>query len=160
MKTKIIFILGTLISTLFIGCSKDDELSASEQLAADITKIEAYIAENNIQGVQTTASGLHYAITTLGSGDEARVGSSVSVHYTGKFLSGASFDSSVGRNPFVFKLGEGRVISGWDEGLQKFNAGSKGVILLPSHLGYGTSGQGIIGPNEVLIFDIELIEII
>ena len=81
------------------------------------------------------------------------------VHYTGMLLDGTTFDSSVERGvPFDFNLGQGQVIKGWDEGIGYFNKGAKGTIYIPSSLGYGPSGAGgVIPPNAVLIFDIELI---
>lgn len=158
IKLSIIVFMSSIM--FLMGC-KDDELSSSEQLAVDIKKIEAYIAKNDIQGVQETASGLHYVITSPGSGNNAIVGSTVVVHYTGKLLNERQFDSSIDRKtPFSFTVGEGQVISGWDEGLQLFNEGAKGVVFIPSSLGYGNTGASIIGANEVLIFDIELLDFV
>lgn len=161
MKTlKNIVSIALLIGiTCFTGC-KDKELSPAEQFAEDIRNIEEYIADNNIQNVETTANGLHYAITTQGSGSNAPVGSEVTVHYTGTLLDGTKFDSSFDRNqPIKFSLGVGQVIVGWDEGLQNFNVGSKGILMIPSILAYGTRGVGSIGPNEVLIFTVEMVAI-
>ena len=159
---NVIAIIFLLASVSLISCGDDEstvQLSVEAQLEVDIDKIESYIAANSIQNVKNTSTGLHYVITKAGSGSNAVVGSNVSVHYTGKFLNGGSFDSSVGANPIAFKLGTGRVIPGWDEGLQAFNTGSEGTLFIPSNLAYGTRGAGSIGPNEVLIFDIEMVSI-
>lgn len=159
---KIILIFTWMFSVVLISCGDKEsitQLSTAEQLEIDIDKIEAYIVENSIQNVQTTTSGLHYVISTTGNGQNATAGSNISVHYTGKFLSGGVFDSSIGKNPIEFPVGTGRVISGWDEGLQLFNSGAKGLLLIPSILAYGPSGRSPIGPNEVLIFEVEMIAI-
>jgi FKBP-type peptidyl-prolyl cis-trans isomerase len=110
--------------------------------------------------MQQTATGLGYSITQEGSGAKPKKGQTVIVHYTGKFLSGEVFDSSVGRGkPFSFKLGAGQVISGWDEGLALLNIGSKATLLVPPQLGYGAYGAGgVIPPNATLLFEVELID--
>lgn len=110
----------------------------------------------------TTESGLHYVITQEGSGERAKKGDKVVVHYTGKLTNDTVFDSSVNRGqPFSFKLGVGQVIKGWDEGVALLNVGDKATFTIPSDLAYGEKGAGgMIGPNETLIFDVELLEII
>ena len=99
-------------------------------------------------------------ITKIGNGDNAASGDNVTVHYTGMLLNGEVFDSSVERDqPFSFQLGQGMVIRGWDEGITYFNKGAKGKIYIPSSLGYGPSGAGgVIPPNAVLIFEIEVLD--
>jgi FKBP-type peptidyl-prolyl cis-trans isomerase len=159
---KFISIFTLLFFVALMSCGDKEsstQLSSAAQLKIDIDKIEAYIVENGIQNVQTTTSGLHYVISTPGSGQNASSGSNISVHYTGKFLSGGVFDSSIGKDPFEFPVGTGRVIFGWDEGLQLFNTGAKGLLLIPSILAYGPSGRGSIGPNTVLIFEVEMVSI-
>lgn len=124
--------------------------------------IDAYAKKSGLQ-FNKTESGLRYAITQEGSGQKPMVGDSVSVHYTGKLATNDMvFDSSVPRGqPFVFPVGQKMVISGWDEGLQLMNEGSKATFVIPSSLGYGEMGTpgGPIPPNAVLVFDIELIKI-
>ena len=116
--------------------------------------------------MQTTQSGLKYIDHTVGKGDEATKGASVQVHYTGWLYEngkrGAKFDSSVDRgNPFTFTLGAGRVIKGWDEGVQGMKVGGKRELIIPSNLGYGASGTpgGPIPPNATLDFEIELLKV-
>ena len=107
----------------------------------------------------TTPSGLKYVDQAVGTGDVAVVGKNVSVHYTGWLENGKKFDSSVDRGqPFSFPLGAGRVIKGWDEGVQGMKVGGKRKLTIPSDLGYGSRGAGgVIPPNATLIFDVELL---
>ena len=111
----------------------------------------------------TTASGLQYEDTAVGEGAEARAGQDVTVHYTGWLYNdgtqGAKFDSSKDRNdPFVFSLGAGMVIRGWDEGVAGMKIGGKRTLIIPAGLGYGARGAGgVIPPNATLKFDVELL---
>jgi len=117
------------------------------------------MAENNQQ--ITTPSGLKYVDQVVGTGDAAVAGKTVSVHYTGWLENGNKFDSSVDRGQlFSFPLGAGRVIKGWDEGVQGMKVGGKRKLTIPSDLGYGSRGAGgVIPPNATLIFDVELLGI-
>lgn len=111
----------------------------------------------------TTASGLQYEDTVEGTGAEAKAGQRVSVHYTGWLykdgVTGKKFDSSKDRGqPFAFPLGGGRVIRGWDEGVQGMKVGGTRRLVIPSDLGYGASGAGgVIPPNATLLFEVELL---
>ena len=111
----------------------------------------------------TTATGLQFEDTIVGGGDEARKGQNVTVHYTGWLytngVQGAKFDSSKDRNdPFVFSLGAGMVIRGWDEGVQGMKIGGARTLIIPAELGYGARGAGgVIPPNATLKFDVELL---
>ena len=113
--------------------------------------------------MNTTASGLQYTDTQIGSGDEAKAGQSVTVHYTGWLyndgVQGKKFDSSKDRgDPFVFSLGAGMVIKGWDEGVAGMKIGGARTLIIPSALGYGARGAGgAIPPNATLKFDVELL---
>ncbi len=107
----------------------------------------------------TTSSGLKYMDQVVGTGEVAVAGKTTSVHYTGWLENGKKFDSSVDRGqPFSFPLGAGRVIKGWDEGVQGMKVGGKRKLTVPSDLGYGSRGAGgVIPPNATLIFDVELL---
>ena len=113
--------------------------------------------------MQTTASGLQYEDAIPGTGDEAKAGRHVTVHYTGWLynngVKGAKFDSSKDRNdPFRFGLGAGQVIRGWDEGVQGMKVGGTRVLVIPPELGYGARGAGgVIPPNATLMFEVELL---
>ena len=113
--------------------------------------------------ITTTATGLQYEDTVVGDGAEALKGQSVTVHYTGWLynngVQGAKFDSSKDRNdPFVFALGAGMVIRGWDEGVQGMKIGGARTLIIPAELGYGARGAGgVIPPNATLKFDVELL---
>ena len=104
---------------------------------------------------------LKITIEQVGSGDSAEIGMSVSVHYTGRLEDGTEFDSSIPRGqPFIFTLGSGQVIKGWDLGVEGMKIGEKRSLVIPPHLGYGMRGAGAtIPPNATLIFDIELLEV-
>jgi len=96
---------------------------------------------------------------TVGSGDEAKSGMNVTVHYTGWLLEGEKFDSSKDRGiPFEFPLGGGRVIKGWDQGVVGMRVGGVRKLTIPASLGYGARGAGgVIPPNATLVFEVELL---
>jgi len=108
---------------------------------------------------QMTDSGLKYEDTTVGDGDVASKGQTVSVHYTGWLENGTKFDSSKDRSdPFEFKLGAGQVIRGWDEGVAGMKVGGVRRLTIPPQLGYGDRGAGgVIPPKATLIFEVELL---
>jgi FKBP-type peptidyl-prolyl cis-trans isomerase FkpA len=109
----------------------------------------------------TTDSGLIIEDITVGSGDEAKAGQFVSVHYTGWLTDGSKFDSSKDRNdPFEFPLAARHVIAGWDEVVQGMKVGGVRKLTIPPELGYGARGAGgVIPPNATLVFEVELLAI-
>ncbi len=149
----VIFIL--LLIGYFMFTKPDPELAGN-----NIQTGEAFLAENaQKEGVITTASGLQYIILTAGEGEKPTASSNVTVHYQGTTLDGKEFDSSYSRNaPATFPLN--RVIAGWTEGVQLMPIGAKYRFFIHPDLGYGAKGAGAaIGPNETLIFEVELLSI-
>jgi peptidylprolyl isomerase len=135
---------------------KDIEKEAQLKAAKQKEEIEQMA-----KGGTSTASGLKYFIIEKGDGDKPKKGDMVSVHYSGYLSNGTKFDSSVDRGqPFEFQLGAGRVIKGWDEGVALLNIGDKAKFIIPPELAYGSRGAGgVIPPNAILIFEVELLEI-
>lgn len=133
----------------------------SKDAATNMAKAEKFLAENKTKpGVMTTPSGLQYKVVTEGTGKKPTATNTVKVHYTGTLIDGKKFDSSVDRGqPAEFGLNG--VIPGWTEGLQLMPVGSKYIFYLPPALAYGENGAGgSIGPNEALIFEVELLDIV
>lgn len=121
---------------------------------------EAFLAANkDKEGVVTLESGLQYKVIKAGKGVQPGPTDSVKVHYTGSLINGEVFDSSVERGqPVTFPVNG--VISGWTEALQLMPSGSKWQLFIPSNLAYGANGNRSIGPNETLLFDVELLDVI
>ncbi|WP_420317543.1 FKBP-type peptidyl-prolyl cis-trans isomerase [Ekhidna sp.] len=154
--------------------AKKAEEAAEKQIVIDNELLDNYLSENNIDA-QATESGLRYVIKEEGNGPKPEVGQNVRVNYAGYILSGEYFDTSLetvakeqgiyqeGRpyQPFTFPIGQGRVIKGWDEGIGLLNVGTKATLYIPSTLGYGSRSAGaVIKPNSILVFDVELLEIV
>lgn len=128
------------------------------QAQIDENALINYAVDNNLD-VSRTASGLYYLLEEKGDGPLLTWGQPCQAHYNGYFLDGKIFDSSYNRNkPIVFSIGQ--MNKGWNEGLQLMNVGTKGKLLLPSHLGYGEKGfPGYVPPNTPIIFDLEILPI-
>lgn len=155
---KVLFLVAVVAIGGF-SCSnkKTKYLPYDEQLAIDSKSIADYLGANGINARFTT-EGLWYKITKKGDGDFPVTGSNVIVNYTCKLLDGTVIDSNTSSS-FSFTLGKGSVIKGLDMGLQLIRIGGKASLFVPSGLAYGTNGQGkSIEPNEILIFDIELVD--
>ncbi len=136
-------------------------LGASLMLGLACTNSDANPQDKKEEKVITTKSGLKYVELKEGTGDEAKAGQKVEVHYTGWLKDGTKFDSSKDRNkPFEFPLGAGRVIKGWDEGVAGMKVGGKRKLIIPPELGYGKRGAGnVIPPDAELTFEVELLGI-
>ena len=126
----------------------------------ELRKLQLYIQKKTIS-VAPSMSGLYTIPVKRGKGKPATSGTSVTVHYTGAFLDGTVFDSSVARNEtFTFEIGMQKVIAAWEEGVSQMHEGEKAQFIVPSHLAYGEKGyEGIIPPFSTLIFEIELISV-
>ena len=125
-----------------------------------LEKGQQFLQENaKKEGVKTTPSGLQYVVLTEGKGKSPKATDTVLVHYKGTLLNGTEFDSSYKRNePISFPLNQ--VIPGWTEGVQLMKEGGKYRFFIPSNLAYGARGAGgLIGPDETLVFDVELLKV-
>lgn len=123
-------------------------------------KGEQFLKENATkEGVKTLPSGLQYKVVKEGEGKSPKATDTVKVHYRGTLIDGKEFDSSYKRGePIEFRLNQ--VIKGWTEGLQQMKEGSKYLLYIPSNLAYGSRGAGAdIGPDETLIFEVELLQV-
>jgi len=140
-----------------------EDASPLPPLAPGNTVADTYAAELGIDLAAMTRSetGLFTLDLAEGSGDPARAGVGVRVHYTGWLPDGTTFDSSRDGEPLSFALGAGRVIPGWDEGVAGMRVGGKRRLVIPPALAYGEQGYpGAIPPNATLVFEVELLEII
>jgi len=124
----------------------------------EIQAIEQYLQERNLN-VSPLDNGLYYIDTKKGNGEFPKEGQTCVMNYTGMFLDGTIFDSSIEREPFEFKLGRGEVIKGWDLGVAMMQKGGKAILVLPSHIAYGERGAGTIPANTPLVFEVELLNI-
>ena len=154
MKKSVCFTMSAILMLAVLGCqaestSQSNSTKGTPAMTANITELQKID-------------------TQVGTGREAEPGFNVTVHYTGwlydanaKDHKGKKFDSSLDRKePFNFFLGGGQVIQGWDEGFAGMKVGGKRTLIIPSEMGYGVRGAGgVIPPNAVLVFDVELLDV-
>ncbi len=170
MKFSRIAALSTIPALFLFGCSQpaqDNSETAADTEAFEAPTESTYsdpelarIAREYPNAIRT-ASDLHYIITKEGTGDSTpNAGDMVFAHYTGTLLNGKKFDSSRDRGrPLPFQVGIGDVIRGWDEAFLTMKKGEQRTLIIPSKLGYGSSGAGgVIPPNATLLFDVELVD--
>ena len=146
--------LLAFVIILFLSCDNNDPEKVDYKVQNE-QDILAYINENNLNA-QKSESGLYYVINEEGSGERPTENSDVTVAYKGKFLNGNVFDQSTA-NGISFNLQ--RVIRGWTEGITYFKEGGSGLLLVPSHLGYGSNTTRGIPGGSVLIFNVHLISV-
>ena len=141
----------------------DDPNPTLFAMAPDQSSADASALGGPLESADTrvTSSGLTITDLTLGEGAEATAGQTVVVHYRGTLENGKQFDASYDRvTPFSFPLGAGRVIKGWDEGVQGMKVGGKRKLVIPPDLAYGSRGAGgVIPPDATLIFEVELLDV-
>ena len=149
--------LLALVSLLFVSCLSDSnlEMPSVDYTVQNEKEIVDYIAKNNLNA-QKSDTGLYYVITEPGTGKQPTANSDVRVAYKGYFTSGKIFDQS---KPEGIDFGLYEVIKGWTEGIQYFKEAGSGVLLVPSHLGYGSNGRPGIPGGAVLVFDVKLITV-
>lgn len=146
------YFLTLFILVMIISCSDDDTIDYTKANDEEIIK---YIDDHNLDA-QKSNTGLYYVIEELGEGAQPNANSTVTVKYKGYFTNGEVFDQS-DSNGITFNLQQ--VIAGWTEGITYFKKGGKGILLIPSRLGYGDNDRGSIPGGSVLIFDIELLDV-
>ena len=148
------FLSTLFILTLFIYCTKDKETNI-DYVAKNEQEIKDYIAKNNLTA-QRSDTGLYYIITEPGTGTQPTASSNVTVAYKGYFTNGTVFDQSSAAG---VSFGLNQVIKGWTEGIPYFKTGGNGMLLIPSHLGYGSYDYRSIPGGSVLIFDVKLVSV-
>lgn len=147
------------IRTIFLKYQALEQETRAKQAAANKQTGKEFLDRNRTkEGVVELENGLQYKILRPGNGPNPEPGSEVTVHYRGTLLDGNEFDSSYKRNEPA-KLSLNRVIQGWQQALPLMKTGALWEIYIPSELAYGAAGAGTIGPDETLIFEIELIEV-
>ncbi|MBL7920131.1 MAG: FKBP-type peptidyl-prolyl cis-trans isomerase [Bacteroidia bacterium] len=144
-----------LLSLIVLGFSTCRKGKVKSQAELDEKIITNYISDNNLNAT-ATGSGLYYVVWTEGTGAQPNSNSNVTVNYKGSLKDGTVFDQSTSAG-VTFNLNS--VIKGWQEGIPLFKKGGRGVLLIPSALGYGSNASGKIPANSVLIFDIDLINV-
>jgi FKBP-type peptidyl-prolyl cis-trans isomerase len=156
MRKITLLLLLLLCATLVVAQSSTTSTSSTKSTTKKPTAKKSTTAT-----AKTTPSGVKYWDLKVGTGDTAVAGKLVTVHYLGTLTSGKKFDSSYDRNePFQFRLGQGDVIKGWDEGVAGMKVGGKRKLRIPPAAGYGARGAGgVIPPNATLLFTVELLKV-
>lgn len=148
-------LIGGVTLLAMVGCGGGDADSAGN--ADPMPPAPETAPEVDLPAMTQSASGLYLLDLDVGEGEEAVPQQTVTVHYTGWFLDGEKFDSSVDRGEtYSFRLGAGGVIAGWDEGVAGMRIGGKRRLVIPPELAYGAAGRSGIPPNSTLVFDVEL----
>lgn len=155
---KLIFNIGLV--EILSSTRYDDVLTDQyhKDEATEMQLLSDYLKRTNITG-SALPSGLYYIEQHAGKGKQAVKGRKVKVHYTGTYIDGSVFDTSLDKSPIQFTLGNGEVIDGWEEGLLLMKEGGKARFIIPSKLAYGDKGKNEILPYTTLIFDVELISV-
>jgi len=152
-----LFFLAAIIMFSINSCSDDEDLHADELLL-----LKSYM-ETNFSDSQPDANNLYFIKQKTGIGELVVQGATIKVHYKGSYISSATtlvqFDSTFGKEPFEFTVGNGDVIEGWELGIVKMRKGSTAIIVMPSDLAYGGVKNGLIPEYSSLLFEIEVVEV-
>lgn len=151
IKSRAIAMAGLVFAMVAVGGCGDD---ITGPVAIEDAEFAASLGIN-LAAMTKTASGLYYEDIEVGTGELAVAGSNARVAYTGWLADGTEFDSG----EFSFQVGAGRVVPGFDEGVQGMRVGGERRIIIPPALGYGSQGSGAVPPNAIMVFRIELLEI-
>lgn len=151
-KVLLLLVMGAMVA---MSCNDDDpQVDREAQREIDDELIREYIGQNMLDA-QSTSSGLYYIIEEPGGDEKPTLQNEIAIIYTGRLLNGSEFDSSNGQ---VVQFPLANLIEGWQEGIPLFGKGGRGVLIVPSHLGYGSRPVGPIPANSVLEFDIQLVD--
>jgi FKBP-type peptidyl-prolyl cis-trans isomerase len=159
---RVVFLLGLVF---LAGCGGGDTREADQpetavEAAPGVEAAPEMAPAVDLSAMTQTSSGLYILDLEVGEGEEAAVGQLATVHYTGWFIDGEKFDSSLDREePYAFPLGAGQVIAGWDEGVVGMRVGGNRRLVIPPELAYGPQGRPGIPPNSTLVFDVELLRV-
>jgi len=159
----VFFFLGNPLKVVSRADTNGENAKASDAVGEinvpDVSQPSVAAGQQNAEKPSVTQApkGLVIEDTLVGKGEEAQTGELVTVNYTGKLTDGKVFDSSVGRDPFQFVLGQGRVIQGWEKGILGMKVGGKRRLTIPPDLAYGNQQIGPIPANSTLIFEVELL---
>lgn len=158
----VIFFFLLFVGFMVIAFSFNSEEKAQPTPTPD-SEIKLNLGGDNKnlqEGLQDVVSDLQVEDLVVGEGKEAQIGNKVTVNYRGTLLDGVEFDSSYKREePFSFILGQGQVIQGWERGILGMKEGGKRKLVIPPSLGYGQQQVGLIPPNSVLVFEVELLQV-
>ena len=147
------------IQAIFARFQKQEQENRAKQAAENSQAGKEFLEQNRArEGVVELENGLQYKILRPGTGANPAPDSEVTVHYRGSLINGEEFDSSYKRNQPA-KLSLNRVIKGWQQALPMMKTGALWQLYIPANLAYGSAGQGVIGPDEALVFEVELIEV-
>lgn len=151
--------IGIIVGVLAVVLVAAFLASKSSQTGGDASGTATTTSESGaISNTAASAAKVEMEDTTVGTGEEAVSGKTITVHYTGTLKDGTKFDSSVDRKePFTFVLGAGQVIKGWEQGFAGMKVGGKRKLTIPSELAYGNNAVGAIPANSTLIFEVELL---
>ena len=154
ISKSVLFFLTISIVVLLVSCDPAKKYEKAEKDA-----INNYLNANSTSNFEQQQSGLYYLEVVAGTGRQPVALDTVYVVYTGKFLNGNVFDTNVGGNQLFFPIGQGEMLTGFEEGIMLMKEGGKATILVPSSLAYGTQGFYTIPGYTALLYDIELVKV-